>query len=342
MNAKPSHSSYIFAAAFIALSLIPGAWTIAHTPVANLNSDVIDGAAQRHYEERFEDMFLLRDSLRQTWSALKFGLLGEMDEGAIESPSGILFTAEEFMPPQETRDFGDALLHAKIRVEAAGAELVPVIIPDKARMLSEHWPQPRSASFIARYDVALTEAKALDLRAVDLRKVLGGPMSFMKTDTHWSPEGAQSVAVALAEVLKESIQVTTTFHTTQTGGRDFKGDLVAFADTGVWRPLVGPASETIGTFETFSEANGGLGLFGEAHIPVALVGTSFSARQDFHFEGFLKSELQADVVSFALQGQGPFTPMDRFLDGEHLEEVKPDIVLWEIPERYLNTWSDPQ
>ena len=110
----------------------------------------------------------------------------------------------------------------------------------------------------------------------------------------------------------------------------------------MWRRWVGPDSETIETFETRRSDARSLGLFEEVDTPVVLVGTSFSARDDFHFLGFLKSELRADVLSYAKEGQGPFVPMDVVLQSTALAEARPQFVIWEIPERYLDTWSQNQ
>jgi len=150
------------------------------------------------------------------------------------------------------------------------------------------------------------------------------------------------VAEAVAQVVAQDLDPDARFETLRLGPRDFEGDLVAFADTGFWRPWVGPVFEQIETFETRSLDAGDLGLFDEVDTPVALVGTSFSAREDFHFVGFLKSALGADVVSFAMEGHGPFVPMGRFLNGDALASAPPKLVIWEIPERYLDIWSYDQ
>ncbi|MEN0001344.1 MAG: alginate O-acetyltransferase, partial [Pseudomonadota bacterium] len=66
-------------------------------------------------------------------------------------------------------------------------------------------------------------------------------------------------------------------------------------------------------------------------------GTSYSAVPAFHFEGFLKQALSADVVNAAAIGQGPFKPMEDFLVTLDALTTPPSQVIWEIPERYLKT-----
>jgi alginate O-acetyltransferase complex protein AlgJ len=72
---------------------------------------------------------------------------------------------------------------------------------------------------------------------------------------------------------------------------------------------------------------------------VAIVGTSYSAEPAFHFEGFLKQALSADVINLALEGKGPFKPMDEALQGTILEDTGVRVVVWEIPERYVPSRS---
>ncbi|MCP4821258.1 MAG: hypothetical protein GY883_18900 [Shimia sp.] len=331
----------LFVLGFVALTFVPGALSVARTKVTDLDRNLLSGAGQRMYEERFEDHFPLREAASQTWSALKFGVLGEMAEGALAGRDGVLFTTEEFSPPADTRDFASALQDVRRAVEAAGAELVPVIVPDKARMMADHLPRQRSANFQERYARLQELITSQGLRTLDLRPALMPAGSFMLTDTHWSPSGADRVADLVADSLSLEMEMQTTYQTKQIGEVPFEGDLIAFADTGPWRDRVGPVPETIATFDTTAEEQADLGLFDAVDVPVALVGTSFSKRDDFHFLGFLKSHLNADVVSYAQEGKGPFVPMDSFLHSSDLTTSPPQFVLWEIPERYLNTWSAP-
>jgi alginate O-acetyltransferase complex protein AlgJ len=111
--------------------------------------------------------------------------------------------------------------------------------------------------------------------------------------------------------------------------------LLPFVATGRYRDRVGPAAELINTFETAVTSSGG--LFGAADIPVALIGTSYSAKAEFHFEGFLKHALQANVLNLSRVGQGPFRPMDAFLEERSTLSSLPSIVVWEIPERFLTS-----
>ena len=343
MKLCPPRRAYLSVTVLALLAAVPGVIAVGGAPVSGLSLEFAEGTTQRHYERRFDDAFPLRDEARALWAALRFGLLGEPSEGAVLGADGWLFTAEEFRPPEEVRNLGEALDEARARIEAAGAELIPVFVPDKARMVAGALPYARSERYRDRYDRLLDETRALGFWTVDLRPTLrtgaDGPPAFMRTDTHWSPEGARAAAMAIAAV-SDGLDPAAGFSTERTGETAFTGDLVAFADTGRWRSWTGPAPERIGLYETTEQGGTVDALFADTTIPVALVGTSFSARTEFHFVGFLKQALGADVVSHARVGQGPFAPMEEFLAGPALRTNPPRIVLWEIPERYIQTWSD--
>ena len=320
----------------------PGAWTLSQTSLTGLGLRLGDGESQRLYQARFETNFPFTEALTKSWAALRLGLFGEPAEGAILGKDGTLFTAEEFAPPAKVHDLISELDIARAQIQSAGAELVPVIVPDKARMRADALPLARSHAYQARYDHVLADLERAGYRALDMRPALTGVEAYMITDTHWSPEGARDVAKSLAAALRDALPEPQAYVTVQTGTRAFNGDLTVFANTGPWRDLAGPVRETIATYATSAPEEGlntsndmGLGLFDTPSIPVVLVGTSFSARTDFHFDGFLRSHLGVDVLTHAMEGRGPFLPMTDFLNGSGLSEAQPTIVLWEIPERYL-------
>src|SRR5690606_19340461 len=81
-------------------------------------------------------------------------------------------------------------------------------------------------------------------------------------------------------------------------------------------------------------------LFVDSTVPVALVGTSYSANPKWNFDGALRQALGSDLLNFAEDGQGPLLPMLKFLQSEELREAPPQWVIWEFPERYLPLPND--
>jgi alginate O-acetyltransferase complex protein AlgJ len=293
------------------------------------------GSYQRGYEGRFETSVPAHESAVALWSAAKWVFFREPANGAVAGHGGWLFTAEEFTEPDSPRNLATELTQVTDALAADGITLVPVIIPDKVRMYAHRLKRGRSEGFETRYDVALATIREAGLIEIDLREVFRFESSFMRTDTHWSPEGTQRAAATIAKSLGDITLPEAQVTTIPKGAAPFDGDLLPFVATGRYRDRVGPAAELINTFETAVTSSGG--LFGAADIPVALIGTSYSAKAEFHFEGFLKHALQANVLNLSRVGQGPFRPMDAFLEERSTLSSLPSIVVWEIPERFLTS-----
>ncbi|MEM6385674.1 MAG: hypothetical protein AAF718_05495 [Pseudomonadota bacterium] len=305
----------------------------ARTDPGNPTTGWTDGTFQRGYETRFERSLPAHEPSVAFWSAIRWGVFREPAAGAVAGREGWLFSAEEFSRPKDSRSFLAELYRAADHLQGKGIRLVPVIVPDKARMQASHLARGRSSSFETRYDHALRVIAEAGFPVIDLRTALEFDTSYMRTDTHWSPEGARAAAEAIAKQLVAYEFPRATVETRLTGARELEGDLLSFVATGALRPYIGPALDTIPVYETQVGNTGG--LLGDVPVPVALVGTSFSAKPAFHFEGFLKQALQADVLNASQIGQGPFAPMNKFLsDIEHFASP-PSLVIWEIPERYL-------
>ena len=320
-----------FAIGLLGLSIT----TLSRTDVEDPTEGWRNGAYQRGYESRFETSLPLQGIASITWAALRWHLLREPSDGAVVGRGNWLFTAEEFKAPADPNNLEDALLKTAMELGKNQIILVPVIVPDKARVHSQRLVRGRSAMFNERYDRTLRTIQQLGLRVVDLRPALDFPQSFMRTDTHWSPRGAEKAAQAIAEVLSNIPYERQEVETTKSGRVSFEGDLESFVNNGNFN---GSHSEFVETYETTVAAADD--LFGDVDIPFALVGTSYSANPAFHFEGFLKQHLQAEVLNASVVGQGPFTTMKTFLSELPDLASPPSVVIWEIPERYLSTRSN--
>jgi len=81
-------------------------------------------------------------------------------------------------------------------------------------------------------------------------------------------------------------------------------------------------------------------LFGDAGLPnVALIGTSFS--RNSNFVGFLQKALNAPVGNFSKDG-GEFSGAAKaYFDSPAFKQTPPKLLIWEIPERDLQTPYDP-
>lgn len=305
-------------------------------------ANVLDGSAQTAYESRFDDANILQASAVNAIGTIKYALFGQASEGVIVGADGWLFTAEEL---EVGRNFEANITSSAARLagvvdklEAKGVTVVPVIVPDKSEIYADKLGVARPDVVASRR--ALFE-EALDAQGttyLDVQELLAGARAegevFIKDDTHWSPLGSRKVAQAVGDQLADVALTRAAAVTTKGTEMPYDGDLLTFVPTGPFRSIAGPQQLTIQTFQTDVEIQGG--LFDAPDVEVALIGTSFSARQAFHFEGFLKQALQADVVNFAQEGQGPFAPMDAFLASEFFQTTPPKVVIWEVPVRYVS------
>ena len=305
-------------------------------------SGLLNGSTQALYETQFEANSAAQDLAVNAVGAVKYAIFGQASEGAIVGDDGWLFTSEELdvSPAFEENLAISAQRIADVAkvLERRGVALLPVIVPDKAEIYAAHLGVKRPDATVGRRQalVALLGEAGLDPldAAMPLRAAMGAQPVFMKDDTHWSPAGSRAVAQAIGLRLQSAQIARTEVRTQETGHRAFDGDLLQYVPTGNLRAWVGPEQQYIRTFETQVQST--VGLFGDAPVDVALVGTSFSAKPDWHFEGFLKHALQADVVNFAEEGKGPFAPMEAFLASDFLTSTPPQVVIWEIPVRYVS------
>ncbi|MFY0679349.1 MAG: hypothetical protein JXR13_02135 [Thalassovita sp.] len=298
------------------------------------------GPWQGHYQRTIEDRFVtnlpLRDASIQLWTALKLGALNQTGTSVVAGADDWLFTTEEFETPKGP-SFVAELTVASEQLALSGVQLLPVIIPDKARIYEDKLPHARGSNLEQRYAELQNILTKRGHEPINLQATLSALRtqhdSFLRSDTHWSPRGAEASAKAIAASLPALGD--TRFETRFGPSQPFDGDLLTFLDTGIWRSWVGPALDQITPAQTqTSEASGP--LFGDIAVPVALVGTSYSARADLNFAGFLRQALGADLLNFATEGDGPFVPMDRFLASEHAQNPDLKLVIWEIPERYIS------
>lgn len=308
-------------------------------------TSLLSGAWQAGYEDAFEAANPLETVAINALGALRYALFQQGSEGVLVGREGWLFTAEEFETSPnftaQTESSADYVADVVDTLKALGIEVLPVLIPDKSEMYPQHLRHKRPQQVTERRAHFQSALRARGISALDatlaLMTVAKTGDAFMRTDTHWSPQGSRNVADAVARYVASSGLLTagtTQVTTTKTGILPFDGDLIGFVPTGALRPAIGPPPETLMHYETTVESS--LGLFDAPDVPVVLVGTSFSTRSEFHFEGFLKQALQSDVINFAREGTGPFAPMERFLASDTVTNSPPQLVIWEIPLRYVS------
>lgn len=311
-------------------------------------SYVIDGEATRDLDSLYKNELPHRAASVGLFGNARYALLGAGRKGVIVGQDGWFFTAEEFktVSTKDIDDAADRVASIKRDLETRGIRLVLAPLPAKSDLYAEEVPSfVRSSAMADAYSAfsAALEQRGIavaDTRAAMLTAKPFGEV-FLKSDTHWSPAGAKAAAEAIQSSLQKngvtlpSQELTAQWQTPVS----LWGDLTKFVTSPDYAPTVGLSEESVPIYRTGvnADASGG-DIFGDdAAVPVMLVGTSYSANENWSFADFLRQSLRADVVNVAKEGLGPGVPMVDLLAGSALDETAPTVVVWEFPVRYLGT-----
>jgi alginate O-acetyltransferase complex protein AlgJ len=344
---KDFFSSFVFLSFITTASIMELSYlrqTSAAVPTPEIQN-IMDGKWAAEFEKKFGEISPFSAPSRNLWGKIEFALFNQGRKGVVTGNDGWLFTNEEFScPPKAEQNLYDNLsyiMQTNKLLSEKNVRLSIVLIPAKARVFPQHlagYEMPscreslydRVRNFLTDNHVPVTDLLPAMQISPDREEF------YLKTDTHWSPAGARFAARQEAAVIQayiDDLGLQTTSFTSQPGAiKNRQGDLANYI------PGADIAPETLTTFvsgTTIASADGGQGLF-DSNVPeVTLVGTSYSANPDWHFEGFLKEALKTDVLNAADEGMGPFVVMDKYMQDQSWQQTPPKLVIWEIPERYL-------
>lgn len=230
------------------------------------------------------------------------------------------------------------LTHLRRLNEALAAQGVTLVIaaqpPRGTSLEAGNVPEYRPADALESYRAVRETLHNAGLVVADLSAVVGNtPDYFFRRDHHWTPDGARSSAEAVAA----AITSTPAFASTSFASGTFRTEAVGReAQRGSFGEAVGricgrtPPAETFTRYRTVAETPGGGGLFGTSAPPVALVGTSNSARDDLNFAGFLAHASGLEVLNASLVGGGPEAAMAAYLRSSTFREARPVFLVWEF------------
>ncbi|OZG74310.1 hypothetical protein BTA51_04665 [Hahella sp. CCB-MM4] len=351
---KWAHQLYV--AVFIVLVVALGVWSLGAWRDFQQPEEIsaIDGGWAQQYESHYNEEFPVKNFGTSFWAAVQYLLFSEGREGVVVGNDEWLFTQEEF---KAYPDFADRvnnqlelISQVKQYLDNQGVDLAVVIVPSKARVYAEHLQD--SMPYEGHKDLYFSAVEKLLAKGIHSPLLLPGMMEgkdqarmFLRTDTHWTPEGA---AIAASEIVRQLEPKeknmewhTKAFETVSQKPREHKGDLLNYIPLDPYFAYLGPGTEPLLPRETFpldseDQASGmDDDLFGESSAEVALVGTSYSANPLWNFVGALQQQAGVEVISYAQEGKGPVIPMMEYLLSDDFLESPPNVVIWEFPERYI-------
>lgn len=283
--------------------------------------------------------------------------VGDLGARVRQGCPGWLFLADELTIHPGRR----AALTERVEIVARAAEflaarniaLVVAPIPDKSRVEAQHLcGLIRSPALAGRLDDFAAGLGRRGVKTVDLLgplRALDGER-YYRSDTHWNERGAQRVAESVAASVRGwglAPAQQAEFRVKTAPEQERVGDLIRLAGLdGVPRKLR-PAgdSETATTIE--QSAKGDVGLLDDTPPPEAvLLGTSYSRRANFG--GFLAMALGSPVENKAQDGGELTSAAVAYFDSAAFAQTPPRLVIWEIPERFLEppvppadrSWAD--
>lgn len=348
----------LYVGLFLGLLLGLGAWSARSFLDFSAPADgkVLQGQWAKAFETHYDKAFPIKRLGTNLWAALDYRVFGEGRPGVVLGREDWLYSDEEFKPvanaQRQIQDNWTLIEGVRNRLAERNIQLVLAILPAKARLYPEYFGEVTPATLHGDlYQRFQARAQLAGLLAPDLL----GPLQrakqdgevFLRTDTHWTPRGAEVVARQLsASIRREApLQAEPRAFVTETTAREaYQGDLTRFLPLDpLFAELLPPPDQLQPRKTRPAEdgaANGDAALFGEAQAPVVLVGTSYSANPRWNFAGALRQALGSDLVNHAEDGHGPLLPMLKYLQSDELKTAPPQWVIWEFPERYLPMASD--
>jgi alginate O-acetyltransferase complex protein AlgJ len=316
------------------------------------NLNPVTGELARDVESHYDDGFPVRSLGTNLWAAINYLLFREGRPGVTIGEQGWLFSDEELYPGVEDTQVVETNLNRVVSVanylKGRGIPLVILAVPAKARVyqekLGEHRPAPVMTSL---YPEFMNRMRSAGVFAPNLLPELTeardqGAQIFLRTDTHWTPRGADVFARSAASEIKASFKNQpwgeTKFVTTLGETHPHRGDLLNYLPLTPLFPKLGPSPDQLTERSTDARSTGSgseQGLFSNTSTDLVLVGTSYSANPLWNFPGALKHYLGRDLINVSHEGQGPFQPMVDYLQSDEFRNHTPSLLVWEFPERYL-------
>ncbi|UFH50114.1 alginate O-acetyltransferase [Pseudomonas sp. KNUC1026] len=346
----------LYVLTFFGILVILGLWSLVSFGSFSKTEQmtVLNGKFTHALEGHYDDEFPIKRLGTNLWAAVDYKVFKEGRPGVVLGRDQWLYSDEEFDPiahgEQVEADNLALIKGVATRLKEHNIKLVMAVIPAKARVYPEHIGEVKPAALHAdTYQRLHSELQRDGIAAPDLLGTLEQGKQqgqvFLRTDTHWTPMGADLVAKQLGSFIASNTPLNATpvqYTTTAAPAQPYKGDLTNFLplDPLFSNLLPKPDDLSQHTTQAADNGSGGGDMFGNSDVPVALIGTSYSANPHWNFVGALQQSLNSDVVNYAEDGHGPILPMLKYLQSDGFKNAPPQVVIWEFPERYLPAKSD--
>lgn len=310
--------------------------------------DFREGRTTGAIEKQLEQKMPARPLLIGFANTLRYTLTRGAGEQVRLGRNDWLFLTDELqfeaLGARNLQAHADLLADAAHKLENEGVTLVVALVPDKARIYQNQLASGQYPHYQAsRYQDMLAALNLRRVAVVDLltplQQAARSENVYYQSDTHWNQMGANVAAHAIALAIKNrGIDLDVTSFKTMTAPvqTERPGDLIRLMGVDKAPAVLRPRSdqEAVAVTQQTSEDASGV-LFGNADVPVALTGTSYSLRGNF--QGYLQQALSAKVLNTAKDGGGFLTAAEAYFKDDAFRDAKPKVLVWEVPERFLYT-----
>ena len=234
----------------------------------------------------------------------------------------------------------------------ARIEVVMCLIPSRNRIMRQFLPSSVRVSPDAerRYSMTMAEVRRVGGLAPDLDAKFRDTMTreptrqlFFKTDTHWTPVGAEVAAVEIARQMREGLRLPPS---PRPGTR--LGDLQQMNIAGGDLPRLLPAPQRAAYgaepsfLRTVLAAEGAAALLEDDSHDTVVVGTS-NIQPRFGFQPVLSNQLVRPVgLSWKPNNIGPYTALLDYVRSQAFRAARPKALVWNHLEMdMLNATNNP-
>lgn len=359
-STTPAAPHHLLAAFTLITVMSFGVWQMLQSAKKLNRTDIVQGwpkllsgEASKSIELKLEQGLPAREQMITTAYTLRYALLGGGQEQVrIGYDDWLFLTEESVIHPQAliNQQAHIALISATATALAQQqVHLVIALVPDKSRIYASHIPaRYRTPQFDSRYQDALLSLRNLGVDTVDLASPLTVAAHkqeiYYRSDTHWNQLGAQVAAQAIAtDITQAQLDLPHVKFNSIISGKRYarSGDLIRLMGLEHAPLSLRPTPDFEIPVESIHEkADDTQALFGDTQIAVVLCGTSYSLRGNF--SGYLQQALSTEVLNTAKDGGGFLNSIAEYLKNDAYQQSKPKVLIWEIPERFLQTPLDDE
>lgn len=312
--------------------------------------DLMTGVTAAKLERVYKDEFPIREFATGSLNAVSLGVFGEARKGVVVGADDWFFSDEEFTWNRRTPEAIERNLSFVQTVSkdlaSKGIKLLVALIPEKADIYRDKLgpiappaQQGDGYQLVRQRLAAMPNIVVPDLRSSFLERKPDNQL-FLKSDTHWTLDGAAVAAHGLAQSVPAGLEIARAEYDLKNGEKTpYYGDLHKFVRLSVFDQYFKLRPDLLGTVAAVPKNDDLDNLLGDGagtDFQVALVGTSYSANSRWGFVDQLKAALSADVLNLAEEGEGPFAPMRKFLSESREKNSSIKLVIWEMPLRYFS------